>query len=365
MKPLPGGYVRAAAIGAGSFGEVWRARESATGRWVALKRVADLSRQRAEAEVLALGLKSLPRLHGAFSHRGGHWIAMEYVHGVSLREAMALGLSRSEMAQLAHLLVEALVELHGAGRCHGDLKPENVLVDAREGMRLIDLEFSGAASARRGGTAGYCAPETGDRACDPIRADLWSLGVVLHEILCGARPGSEDISGAWPRLRAAAPDWVPLVDALVRTDPSRRPASAVDASRDLPQTESVIDVRSLVREAADQKLAALLSAQAERLVKRGRGALAMPLLQESLDLDPDQTLALEVLPKVRIEPESHRWLFAAAVAVLALGALGMWRWRETPRRIPALTGLDAGKERIRIQRSSPAVTDLPLRERNR
>lgn len=363
MKRLPPGYVRAVPIGAGSFGEVWRARETATGRFVALKRVADIFRQRAEAEVLGLGLRSLPHLHGVVSHRGGFWIAMEYVHGVSLREAMALGLSRSEMAVLATWLAAALSELHRAGRSHGDLKPENVLVDVREGVRLVDLEFSGAGRVRQGGSAGYCAPEAGNRAADPLRADLWSLGVILHEILCGARPGSEDFAGAWPRLRTAAPDWTALVDSLVRSDPARRPSSASEACQDLPEIDAAADPRPLVREAADQKLAALLSSQADRLVRGSRGAEAMPLLQEALDLDPDQTQALEVLPKVRIERTPRRWILVAVLLLVCALVAGVWRWREAPARTPVLTGMGEGKERIRPQRSSPVISDLPLRER--
>lgn len=365
MKPLPPGYARAVPIGAGAFGEVWRAREVSSGRWVALKRVADPQRQRVEAEVLALGLRALPQLHAAVTHRGGHWIAMEYVHGVSLREAMGLGLSRSELAALGHGLALALVELHRTGRAHGDLKPENVLVQGRDGVRLVDLEFSGARQSRQGGTAGYCAPEAGDPSADPRRADLWSLGVILHELLCGARPGSEERTGAWPRLRAAAPDWVGLVDCLVRTDPKRRPPTAIEAVADLPPVDPSSDPAALLREAADQKLAALLSAQADRLVRRSRGSEAMPLLQEALDLDPDQTQALEVLPRVRIETRSRSWIVAVVVALACMVAAGVWKWRESPSRTPVLGGMGEARERIHAPRSQPAISDLPLRERTK
>lgn len=365
MKSLPPGYARAVPIGAGAFGEVWRARETATGRWVALKQVADADRQRAEAETLAIGLRGLPQLHGAPTHRGGFWIAMEYVHGVSLREAMALGLSPSQLTTISVWLVHVLADLHHAERSHGDLKPENILLDAREGLRLVDLEFSGRESARKGGTAGYCAPEAGDRAADPRRADLWSLGVIVHELLTGNRPTAQDVSSGWPRLRAVATDWVPFVDALVRSDPARRPPTAREASQDLPEVELFSGSFPIVREAADQKLAALLAAQAERLVKRSRGSDALPLLQEALDLDPDQTLALETLPKLRIERPSRRWVWVLAALVVGVAALVAWRAHGVQRRPPVLSGQEVGTERIRTQRTGPIQTDLPLRERKR
>jgi len=281
-----------------------------------------------------------------------------------LLDAMGLGFSRAESAQLAAWLVLALAELHQAGRAHGDLKPENVLVDARGGVRLVDLEFSGAPGARQGGTAGYCAPEAGSPAADPRRADLWSLGVIVHELLCGARPGAEDRSGTWPRLRGTAPDWVGLVDALVRIDASRRPSSAVEAREDLPGAEPSGDLGPLVREAADQKLAGLLSAHAERLVRRSRGAEAMPLLQEALDLDPDQTQALEILPRVRVAAPNRSWILVAATAVACAAAVVAWRWRDPPPRTPMVGGTGAVRERILVPRDRSAGETLPLRQRN-
>jgi len=203
MIALPPGFSRATRIGEGAFGTVFRAREDATGRVVALKRLAKGTSASAEAALLARDVSCLPALHSVVASRGASWISMEHVHGLPLSSIGPLDLGTAEVESIAAALGSAVALLHGAGIPHGDLKPENVILEPDGRVRLLDLGLSRSGSV--GGSTGYAAPEAGSPGADPFRCDLWSLGRILHELLVGARPGVSERRSGWVRLEAAAP----------------------------------------------------------------------------------------------------------------------------------------------------------------
>lgn len=367
MKTLPPGYSKAACIGKGAFGEVHRALEDATGRWVALKSMPGGDSARAEASVLALGIRSLPALHAVFSARGADWIAMEYVHGISLRDVVEASMDLSDLEALASAVAGALADLHAAGRAHGDFKPENVIVESTSRVRLVDFGLSvEGREAIRGGTSGYAAPEAGSEWADPLRCDLWSLGVVLHELLTGSRPSAQEVAGDLVRLEAAAPRWRTVVSSLLRTDHNKRPANACHILSLLPECAWPAALGASIGGAADRKLASLLAREAERLVHRRRPREALRLLQESLDLDPDQTQSLLLLPRLRMEPPRRwPWVVAAAAAAIAAGTAFLVAGSGVrPERIGLPKDPDGSSDRIRTphRTGGSGVPSLPLRE---
>jgi serine/threonine protein kinase len=367
MTALPSGYSLAVRVGAGAFGEVFRAREDAAARWVALKRLSRPDLCRAEASALAAGLPCLPALYSVFSAKGADWICMEYVHGLPLGDFLASGSESADAASVAAGLVRGLAALHEWGSAHGDLKPENILVQTDGGIRLLDLGLSAAGTARAaGGSAGYSAPEAGSPGIDPRRSDLWSLGVVLHEILTGVRPAPAERANGWARLRAAAPDWIPAVEQLLEEDPARRPSSIAVLLPGLPSAIWTETAADRVSAAAERRLAALLGRQAEDLVRRGRSREALPLLQEALDLDPDQNLSLGLLPRLRLdEGRSRRWAWAAAAVVAAaIAVVVSLALREPPDEayVPLKTAPEL--ERMPPPRGGPGDPAMPLRERS-
>ncbi|HXP90044.1 MAG TPA: serine/threonine-protein kinase [Fibrobacteria bacterium] len=367
MTALPSGYSLAVRVGAGAFGEVFRAREDAARRWVALKRLSRYDLCKAEASALAAGLPCLPALYSVFSAKGAEWICMEYVHGLPLGALLASGVEPAEAAGLACNLVRALAALHDSGSAHGDLKPENILVQPDGGIRLLDLGLSAAGSDRAlGGSAGYTAPEAGSPGIDPRKSDLWSLGVVLHEILTGARPAPAEKANGWARLRAAAPGWIPAVDQLLEEDPARRPSSIAVLLPGLPAALWSEVASDRLSAAADRRLAALLGRQAEDLVRRGRSREALPLLQEALDLDPDQNLSLGLLPRLRLDEGRSRrrvWVAVAVAVVAAIAVAGVLALREAPEEayVPLKTAPEL--ERLPPPRGGSGNPAMPLRER--
>lgn len=371
-RELPQGYSRAVPIGAGAFGTVLRARQDDLGRWVALKRIRKGDETaRLEAQALAASpLPCLPTVHGIVSGRKADWISMEYVHGVSMREVPALGLDSADLARVASEFVKAVAVLHGSARAHGDLKPENAVLQPDGSVRLVDLGLSSHSSgSTRGGSAGYMAPEAGP-GCDPRRADLWSVGVVLHELLVGIRPSATERAGGWKMLRSSAPDWVPLVDLLLKDDAARRPASAQELIPELPESgASDRAVSERLREHADRGLASRMVAEAARRIDARDPAEALWLLQSALELDPDQSEALALLPRVRMgnARRSRGWkaalAIAVAVVVLAIVGSAVSRSHEHRRHsVPAME--ESSMERYRPDRirQKRGASEVPLRE---
>ncbi len=374
-RDLPQGFSRAVPIGEGAFGTVFRARQDDLGRWVALKGIRRGDKTaREEAQALAAApLAPLPTVFGLVAAKKSDWISMEYVHGVSLRDLMQFGLEPRESAGICAALVRSVAVLHSAGRSHGDIKPENAILQSDGKVRLVDLGFSASASgiAVQGGTAGYLAPEIGSGGTDPRRADVWSIGVVLHELLVGARPSATERGGGWKRLALQAPDWIPLVDLLLREDPAKRPASADTVLGELPDTP-VFGVAFLerVREQADRNLASRMVEEAGRLLDERIPSAALVLLQQALELDPDQSAALAMLPKVRLgggaPSRSRRIAFAAAVALVAAIVVGFALHRRSAARPPRSIPVEMveTKERLRPDRNRQDRTPgaVPLRE---
>jgi serine/threonine protein kinase len=143
----------------------------------------------------------------AGTHDGRAFVAMEYVSGGTLRRWMAdRRPSAPEIVDIATQIAEGLAELHGKGVIHRDLKPENVMLTEQGGIKLLDFGLARhalaapdepaarpriptyrGASVAASGTPGYMAPE--QRAGGPIdaRVDIFSLGVILHELVTGER----------------------------------------------------------------------------------------------------------------------------------------------------------------------------------
>jgi serine/threonine-protein kinase len=190
-------------------------------------------------------------VYDCFSWRNEHYIVQEYVEGVDL--ATALAASTRVVPRIAALvaleLARGLEEIHALGIVHRDLKPSNILISRAGASKIADFGIAlgddGPGLTQTGhavGTPLYMSPEQllGERA-DP-RSDMFSLGVLMYEMLTGRVPfaeGEEEAggslvrrmqSGRYPRLRRLAPETpralARLVTKCLRPKPGKRPPSA-------------------------------------------------------------------------------------------------------------------------------------------
>ncbi len=189
-------------LGEGGLGVVYRARDAAAGREVALK----VLHERARGEDAHLRFKqefrAMSRLHHpnlctvhdfGIAEDGAPYISMELVPGQDLTASGPVAPAR--LLELLPPLARALGYLHRQGLVHGDLKPENVRVTPEGDVKLMDLGFlmaAGQATSTPRGTLAYMSPEVvrGDRVDQ--RADIYALGAMCYHLLAGSPPFAGD-----------------------------------------------------------------------------------------------------------------------------------------------------------------------------
>ncbi|MEM7308268.1 MAG: serine/threonine-protein kinase [Planctomycetota bacterium] len=264
-------------IAAGGMGTVFEAAQDAPRRTVALKLLSvglatDRARRRFEVEAEILGHLAHPgiaQVYGSGVHRDEAglevpWFAMELVPGARdvLRHAGEEALKPGERLGLFREICSAVEHGHGRGVLHRDLKPSNLLVDEAGRPRVIDFGVARATEADLSttseltgsgeilGTVQYMSPEQfeGVPGALDVRTDVYSLGVVLYELLCGAAPYAlegRSIFEAARVVREVAPrrpsevdpalagelEWI-LLRALEK-EPERRYASVAALREDI------------------------------------------------------------------------------------------------------------------------------------
>ncbi len=200
-----GRYLITERIGGGGMGVLYRARDTRLEREVALKFLPPHlglnpeAKERFLVEARATAVLDHPEIctvHEVGETEDGRlFIAMAYYDGETLKERIARGpLPVAEAVTLAVRIARALAAAHGRGIVHRDVKPANVMLTRDGGVKLLDFGLAKVADVTltlpgsTPGTVAYMSPE--QVRADPIdrRSDLWSLGVVLYEMLAGKRP---------------------------------------------------------------------------------------------------------------------------------------------------------------------------------
>ena len=246
-----GSYEIVDAIGAGGMGEVYRARDTKLDRMVAIKVLPETVAQNADAlarfqreakAVAALSHPNILAIHDLGEHEGHRFAVMELLEGETLRERLRGGpLPARKAAELARQVARGLAAAHDKGIVHRDLKPENLFVTTEGRVKILDFGLArttetipeGDADATRTsvttpgvvmGTVGYMSPEQASGNVADNRADIFSLGTILYEMLSGRR--------AFQRETGAE-----TMTAILRGGPARsdrgfaRRAAAAGASR--------------------------------------------------------------------------------------------------------------------------------------
>lgn len=255
-------------LGAGGMGEVYRARDLRLERDVALKflpasRQADSdSRARLLTEARAAAALSSPHVAAIYDveeHEGVLFIVMEYVPGEPLSHRTVRGpLSIADAVSVAMQVASALEHAHASGLVHRDIKSANIMVDDRGVAKVLDFglakrtpDFLLTATQPTGpatcdgvvlGTLAYMSPEQARNLPVDQRSDLFSLGIVLYEMLAGALPfpasSPADVLDAIVHrspapLRAVPGDLERIVRRALAKDPHARYQTAAELRADL------------------------------------------------------------------------------------------------------------------------------------
>ena len=206
-------------LGAGGMGEVYLAEDMKLGRKVAIKILSEefttnkdrLHRFEQEASAASnLNHPNILTIHEVGVDEGRHYIATEFIDGLTLRRHMlATPLDTSQILDIAVQIASALEEAHAAGIVHRDIKPDNIVVRRNGYVKVLDFGLAkltetidrspaDAEAATRMlvqtaagvvmGTSHYMSPEQARGKPVDARSDIWSLGVVLYEMIAGRTP---------------------------------------------------------------------------------------------------------------------------------------------------------------------------------
>jgi eukaryotic-like serine/threonine-protein kinase len=300
-------------LGAGGMANVYLAEDQELGRHVAIKILNDrhandeqfVERFRREAKnAAALSHPNIVSIYDRGEAEGTYYIAMEYLDGRSLKELIiSRGPAPLNVAiEYVRQILSALRFAHRHGIVHRDIKPHNVLVDAEGRVKVTDFGIARAGTSQMTeagsivGTAQYLSPEQARGTGVDQRSDLYSLGIVLYELLTGTLPFNGDTPvevamkhlSQTPELPSALRPELPREVDLVVTralakDPDERYQSAEEMDADLERLARGAAVSPETEESATQIMRAPtgpMSATAATMVvppRRGSYAPVPPL----------------------------------------------------------------------------------------
>jgi serine/threonine protein kinase len=307
------------------MGEVWKARDTRLNRDVAIKFSSQQFTDRFEREaraIAALNHSNICTLHDV----GTNYLVMELIDGPTLADRISQGpIPLEEALGIARQIGDALEAAHEKNIVHRDLKPGNIKLRPDGSVKVLDFGLAKAGGeepqsaalnsptimhlpTQAGvilGTAAYMAPEQARGKPVDKRADIWSFGVVLYEMVAGKRLfEGEDLTETMaavvmrePDLSAAPPQLRRLLEACLQKDPKKRLRDIADGWR-LLEAPALLPAAPAVTAAASRPIA---------------------------------------------------WMTAAAVFAIVAGALGFLHFRETPVSLPLVTASILPPERSTFQ----------------
>src|SRR5271165_2139539 len=256
-------YRIVALAGKGGMGEVYRAEDLRLGQLVAIKflpqelsqDVSALARFHSEVRIARqISHPNVCRVFDIGDVDGVPFLSMEYVDGEDLASVVRrIGrLSPDKAIEVARQICAGVAAAHERGVIHRDLKPANVMLDGAGKIRIMDFGLAGIATAIHGaeiraGTPAYMAPEQLEGREVTIKSDIYSLGLILYEILSGKRAFEASSLAELIKLREQSTlsnlstlvkDLDPLVERVIQRclakDPAQRPISALQVAAALP-----------------------------------------------------------------------------------------------------------------------------------
>ena len=332
---LIGHYRIESLIGVGGMGEVYLARDERLGRKAALKLLPDslttdetqLSRFKNEARsASALNHPNILTVYEIGAEGNRQFIATEFIEGVTLRASLARGRMKPHAAlEIAVQVASALAAAHEAGVVHRDIKPENIMLRPDGYVKVLDFgiaklteqrlasddhtgETTAALQTRQGlvlGTARYMSPEQARGQKVDARSDIWSLGVVLYEMV-----------GGNPPFRGETPS--DCIASILTTEPP--PLSGV--LPDVPlKLESIL--QKALRKNSDERYQTIKEMLADLRILKGELESSLP-----------QTKARAKSIVSKIKRHKRGMLLTLAAALLATAAVAYSFFFATPAPFP-------------------------------
>ena len=353
-------------LGEGGMGQVYLAEDTKLHRQISLKFLShsfaddEQRRLRFEQEALAISALNHPNtltIHEISEIEGQRFIATEFIDGQTLRERMNTRFNVHEAIEIAIQIASALMAAHRVNIVHRDIKPENIMIRNEDGLvKVLDFGLAKTHGPRHGalpnsqintllkvntapgvvmGTVSYMSPEQARGESVDECTDIWSLGVVLYEMLAGCAPfvagtSSEILSAILsqtpaPTLtqyaRELPPELAEIVQKALAKNKEQRYQTARDFSEDLKKLKHSLDLKAnLERSTSPERLAVPTS---ER---------------QSTTLNTPRLSGVQYAAR-RIK--NHKWVVALTLATVALAVTStlLWRYTRTPAA-PVLTDRD-------------------------
>lgn len=328
-----GNYRIDAVLGIGGMGVVYLACDERLGRKVGLKLLppslvaeeARWERLKHEARTAsALNHPNIMTIHEFGQVDSSHYIATEFIEGTTLREKMSAGpIAPPEAVDIVIQVASALCVAHGAGIVHRDVKPENIMLRPDGYVKVLDFGIAkftqeetlaartsvGVPTTQKGmilGTARYMSPEQARGETTDARSDLWSLGIVLYEMLAGRPP----FEGETP---------TDVIAAVLHKDPQRleQPTPIVP-----PALQGVVE-RSLRKDPAER------FQTAEEMLS------ALRAIEERPDVIVPLAAADSIYSASKQPARTPRRVGVAAIAALLVCFALIYGWRHRASDQPA------------------------------
>ena len=398
-------------LGAGGMGEVFLAEDTKLGRKVALKILAEeltqnrdrLSRFDQEAYAAsALNHPNILTIYEMGDESGRHYIATEFVDGMTLRKRMAG--SPMELAEILNVAIQvtgALEEAHAAGIIHRDIKPENVMIRKNGHVKVLDFglakltekvstgEETDTEAVTRAlvqtdagvvlGTSQYMSPEQARGKPIDARTDIWSLGVMLYEMASGHPPFTGEtktdvivaIAKNDPlpiaRFAPAIPaefEWI--VMKALRKHVDERYQTVKELETDLKKFKQRIEFQSeLERSMGPEKLTGSLATFADTEIPPAQYQLStqtsVPQIAHPTGSIPSSVQTRASSAEYIVEEIKRHKTGSALVAVAAILMVGAIVYFTT-RRAPALTDKDTILVADFVNTTGDQVFDVTLKQ---